>query len=113
MSKDTRTKSRLPELTRLAILDLLEKSQAFKTLDPKKQQELVEGLTQIAADLASPASEPAASELPGFVSDLINGVFDSNVDKSMKQLNAYVALVSVISQSLFDRGSDEHDGSSQ
>lgn len=74
-------------------------------------------MEKIAVYLARPDGIPGnvvaggaavAVDLPAFVSDLINGVFDAIVNSSVEQMKAYAALLADVARSVdqFTRVSD-------
>ncbi len=126
------------DAARMAVRELLERSQAYSELSDDKRRELANNLVQIGSYLAEPdgqrlkpgqqspqvralaGDEPKPPEFgqaaraggeqmatlieqvnfPSFVANLIHGVFDSIVQSSIQQMEAYAKLVADVSKSL-------------
>ena len=104
------------------VKDLLTRSRAFGRLPPEQQNQLTQGMTQIAAYLAAPegiktntlpgavaivhsvkdasGTLSTAIDFPNFVAALIKGVFQAIVDASIKQMEAYGELVKNVAQTV-------------
>jgi SpoVK/Ycf46/Vps4 family AAA+-type ATPase len=82
-----------------ALEQLLDRSR-IRSLGSDQRQALARGLRQIRADMALDADqadlarELAAVDFPRFVGDLINGVFDAAINLNMRQMEAYLDLIS-------------------
>jgi len=96
-----------PSLTivRQQVKTLLTSSPAFQSLRADKRKQISDDMTKIAnylvADASSGADRLVADvNFPDFVSNLLNGVFDSIIDSSIKQMEAYAKLVAGVAKSL-------------
>jgi len=96
-----------PSLTivRQQVKTLLTSSPAFKSLRADKRKQISDDMTKIANYLVADASSStdklvADVNFPDFVSNLLNGVFDSIIDSSIKQMEAYAKLVAGVAKSL-------------
>ena len=109
-------------VVRREVRGLLEATPAYRALPPETQRELAEGLVRIGAYLAEPegiraqrlagaiTTIPAQAagrtglaakvDFPEFVAGLIQGVFQSIVDASIRQMEAYGELVKSVAQSV-------------
>jgi hypothetical protein len=109
-------------LVRRNVKDLLTRSDAFRRLPPEQQNQVAQGMTQVAAYLAAPeviktntlpgtvaivhgvrdASGTLLTEVdfPNFVAGLISGVFRAIVDASIRQMDAYAELVKNVAQAV-------------
>lgn len=121
-------------VVRREVRRLLEASPAYRGLPPERQRELAEGMVRIGAYLAEPegmraqrlagaiTTVPAqaagrtdllaAVNFPEFVAALIQGVFQSIVDASIKQMEAYGDLVKGVAQTVDEfaaRGISDED----
>jgi hypothetical protein len=89
-----------------AVAVLFSKSAAFKQLSPAMQARVVRDTARVADYLATMESPEAFSELiaavdfPEFVAQLIKGVFESIVDASVQQMDAYADLVAAVAASV-------------
>lgn len=105
----------------------LERSAAFRQLEPQARDELVDGLTHLRDRLQSPdpAVRDAAAravelvaevDFPDFVSGLIEGTFHAIVDASIEQMRAYAELVKGVVASVDEPGASggqPHDSASR
>jgi hypothetical protein len=89
------------------ITSRLGQSQAFRSLTDADRKAVAGSLSRIvdywldAADReAPPGAFLAAADFPGFVGDLIEGVFDAIVDASIRQMEAYKDLLEGVAQSV-------------
>ena len=96
-----------PSLTivRQQVKTLLTSSPAFQSLRADKRKQISDDMTKIANYLVADASSStdklvADVNFPDFVSNLLNGVFDSIIDSSIKQMEAYAKLVAGVAKSL-------------
>lgn len=109
-------------LVRHHVKDLLTRSHAFRRLPSEQQNQITQGMTQIAAYLAAPegiktntlsgavaivhgvkdasGTLSSAIDFPNFVAALISGVFQAIVDASVKQMEAYDELVKNVAQTV-------------
>jgi hypothetical protein len=109
-------------VVRRHVKDLLTSSHAFRRLPPEQQNQVAQGMTQVAAYLAAPeaiktntlpgavaivhgvgdASGTLLNEVdfPNFVAGLISGVFRAIVDASIRQMDAYAELVKNVAQAV-------------
>jgi len=89
-----------------AVTALFSKNPAFGELPPDKRRQIAHDTTRVASYLL--AIEPpqalaelvAAVDFPEFVRQLIQGVFESIVDASVRQLDAYAELVAAVAASV-------------
>ena len=102
-----------PSLTivRQQVKTLLTSSPAFQSLRADKRKQISDDMTKIAnylvADASSGADRLVADvNFPDFVSNLLNGVFDSIIDSSIKQMEAYAKLVAGVAKSLDEFGNE-------
>lgn len=89
---DSRAPSELPQR--------LKGVPAFAALDSARCERLAHGLERLATVAAGGTA--AADDFPAFVAELIGGVFDAQVDASVKQMEAYADLVEGATSSLDD-----------
>ncbi len=96
-----------PGRRRQWIADHLGRGRAFRRLKDAEQKAVVGSLSRIidywldAADTEAPMDEIiAAVDFPGFVADLVNGVFDAMVDASLRQMEAYAELLESVSRTV-------------
>jgi len=96
-----------PSLTivRQQVKTLLTSSPAFQSLRADKRKQISDDMTKIAnylvADASSGADRLVADvNFPDFVSNLLNGVFDSIINSSIKQMEVYAKLVAGVAKSL-------------
>lgn len=93
-------------LVRTQVKALLDRSQSFHSLSNDRRRQIAHDTIKIANYLAASEHGGTAEEtvtnvnFPDFVSDLINGVFDSIVNASIKQMDAYAKLVAGVAKSL-------------
>jgi hypothetical protein len=92
----------------------LGRGRAFRRLKDAEQKAVVGSLSRIvdywldAADKQAPMDGLIdAVDFPGFVADLINGVFDAIVDASIRQMEAYADLVDSVAKTV-DRFIDDN-----
>jgi hypothetical protein len=109
--KKTKSQDSLP-IVRSQVKAFLTSSQAFHSLPADKRRQITEDMVNVANYLVSDASGGADRlvadvDFPNFVSSLLNGVFDSIVDASFKQMEAYAKLVAGVAKSL-DEFTDEN-----
>lgn len=109
--KKTKAQARLP-IVRSQVKAFLTSSQAFHSLPADKRRQIARDTVNVASYLMSDASSGANRlvtdvDFPDFVSSLLNGVFDSIVDASIKQMEAYAKLVAGVAKSL-DEFADEN-----
>jgi hypothetical protein len=96
-----------PDHRRQWIADRLGRGRAFRRLTDAEQKAVIGSLSRIvdywldAADREAPFEEIIdAVDFPGFVADLINGVFDAIVDASIRQMEAYADLVESVAKTV-------------
>ena len=94
---------------RPAVRELLERSPAFLALNANAQRAVAADMVSVAENRAGPADLGSqahallqAVNFPAFVAGLIDGVFDANVDASVKQMQAYSDLLKEIAASIND-----------
>lgn len=96
------------DATRAAVDALLGRSRAFRSLPAERQREISSNTVAVASAMAE--AEGAAVhkvDFPGFVRDLLQGIFDAIVDASIQQMEAYAELVAAVAQSV-DRFLEEN-----
>ena len=104
MMKSTKTLESLP-IVRRQVKTLLTSSDAFQSLPADKRRQISNDMAKIANYLVADASGDtgrlvADVNFPDFVSNLLNGVFDSIIDSSIRQMEAYAKLVAGVTKSL-------------
>jgi len=109
--KTTKTQESLP-IVRRQVKTLLTSSEAFQSLPADKRRQISNDMAKIANYLVADASSDtdrlvADVNFPDFVSNLLNGVFDSIIDSSIRQMEAYAKLVAGVAKSL-DQFADEN-----
>jgi hypothetical protein len=102
--KTTKTQESLP-IVRQQVKTLLTSSEAFQSLPADKRRQISNDMAKIANYLVADASSDtdrlvADVNFPDFVSNLLNGVFDSIIDSSIRQMEAYAKLVAGVAKSL-------------
>src|ERR1044071_1161072 len=102
--KTTKTQESLP-IVRQQVKTLLTSSEAFQSLPADKRRQISDDMAKIANYLVADASTGAGSlvakvDFPDFVSKLLNSVFDSIIDSSIRQMDAYGKLVAGVAKSL-------------
>ena len=102
--KTTKTQESLP-IVRRQVKTLLTSSEAFQSLRADKRRQIGNDMAKIANYLVADASSDtdrlvADVNFPDFVSNLLNGVFDSIIDSSIRQMEAYAKLVAGVAKSL-------------
>jgi hypothetical protein len=101
---------------RSQVKKLLESSPSFHSLPAEKRRKMASDIVKIASYLAdrdSRAGKPVGEvDFPDSVADLINGVFQSIVDASIRQMKAYAELVAAVAKSV-DEFSDENTSDNQ
>ena len=102
--KTTKTQASLP-IVRRQVKTLLTSSEAFQSLPADKRRQISNDMAKIANYLVADASGDtgrlvADVNFPDFVSNLLNGVFDSIIDSSIRQMEAYAKLVAGVTKSL-------------
>ena len=91
------TRQRAPAVRR-AVRGVLEQSPAFKALPPETQSAVTTNTVAVTSYIAGAA--PPNVDFPPFVAGLVHGVFDSVVDASVQQMEAYVALMKNVAQTV-------------
>ncbi len=87
--------------TRTLVNDVLERSASFRQLSMAKQKTFAANLEKVAAQLEGPTRPGVESvDFPAFVAQLIEGVFDSIVDSSIQQMEAYEDLLKDVAGSI-------------
>ena len=96
-----------PDRRRQWIADRLGRGRAFRRLKDAEQKPLAGSLSRIvdywldAADKQAPFDDLFdAVDFPGFVADLVNGVFDAMVDASIRQMEAYGDLLESVAKTV-------------
>jgi hypothetical protein len=96
------------------IADRLGRGRAFRRLKDAQRKAVVGSLSRIvdywldAADKEAPFDSVIdAVDFPGFVADLVNGVFDAIVDASLRQMEAYGDLLESVAKTV-DRFIDDN-----
>lgn len=79
-------------IVRQQVRDLLEQSPAYGKLPLDRQRKIVRDMVKIGSYLSEPQGTVPVN-FPDFVSDLIKGVFQSVVNSSIQQMEAYAELV--------------------
>lgn len=89
------------------IADRLGRGRAFRRLKDEEQKAVAGALSRIvdywldAADRQAPSDGLIdAVDFPGFVADLIGGVFDAIVDASIRQMEAYADLLASVAKTV-------------
>jgi hypothetical protein len=81
--------------------DALERSASFRQLSLAKQKTFAANLEKVTAQLAGPTRQfVEAVDFPAFVTEIIEGVFDSIVDSSIQQMEAYQDLLNDVAGSI-------------
>lgn len=79
---------------------------AFRALPPDKQRDVAKNMDNVISFISRPnAIAPEAkerTELPSFVGELIEGVFDAMVNASQEQMRAYGELIASVSKTADD-----------
>ena len=115
-------------LVRPAVLNVLERSPAFRQLSSDKQRDIAQDTATVAGYLAAPEGIPAntlcgavivvppdglreAVDFPTFAAGLIEGVFAAVVDASIQQMDAYAKLLKeaarIVDRFHKDNGADD------
>jgi hypothetical protein len=96
-----------PARRRQWLADRLGRGRAFRRLKGAEQKAVVGSLSRIvdywldAADEEAPFEEVIdAVDFPGFVADLVKGVFDAIVDASLRQMEAYGDLLESVAKTV-------------
>jgi hypothetical protein len=89
---------------------MLRRSASFKALPPERQAKILKNTQKVFSFIAdidypsgsgeTPADLVQAVDFPGFVSDLIQGVFQAIVDTSVQQMEAYSELLGNVAESV-------------
>lgn len=98
--------------TRSLVYDVLERSTSFRQLTVPKQKSLTSNLAKITTQLAGPTRPGVESvDFPTFVEQLIEGVFNSIVNSSVQQMEAYQDLLNDVAGSIdgVDTSEDARD----
>jgi hypothetical protein len=87
---------------RAQVRKLLTSSAAYASLPPDRRRDIARDTVRVASRLLDPQglSAQESADFPGFVSDLIHGVFGAIVDASIEQMKAYADLVATVAKSV-------------
>lgn len=96
---------------RRQVRGILEKAPAYRALDENRRETLAIDLERM-TDLAIQA-DVAEADFPAFVSELIAGTFESIVDASVEQMNAYADLISQVTTSMHEFVNDAENASAR
>jgi hypothetical protein len=93
---------------RSQVKDVLEHSASFRQLSLAQQKTLAANLEKVATKLTGSTRPGVDSvDFPDFVKQLLEGVFESIVDSSIQQMEAYEDLLSDVAGSIDDDVTNE------
>jgi hypothetical protein len=103
--KKTKTQDTL-SVVHAQVRSMLARSEAFRSLPPDRRKEITRDMTKVANYLAAPRANADADnavgdvDFPDFVADLLENVFEANLNTALKQTDAYLKLLAEATKSV-------------
>lgn len=100
------------DIVRSEVRRTLDSSPAFRALPPDRRRKIAQDMVKVVRHMAD---DPGTVDFPEFVSGLIQSVFQSIVDASVQQMDAFEQLLEEVSQSVdqFAREDGEADSAAR